>query len=406
MRAWTRDNRRWTKYVFKRKRDGEIVVLDATNGEKFGPSREQIIRVIRFYRDPKFTVDVKATLWKRIGQKKYPRHVLKGLIILQYLIKHSDQNFRDEAKKMIVQVQMLTTLQASKKEDLDLIARIREEAQTVIDLLSNDAVYAKQRKNVDKKKAAARKSRGTSLGYDDYYGGYGTETGHQPHPEGKAREAPVHTSKDVFDRPTDPYMDEDEGIQEFVNTIHPIRPSPIAPQGEIQWPQQQTQQAMQPDQIQWPQQQTQQPMQPDQIQWPQQQPQQMQMQPQPPQQMQWPQQQQQIQWPQQPQQQIQWPQQQQQQQQMQWPQQQQMQMQPQQQQMQMQWPQQGMLIDTAGPATSQSPAAGEIFDFTHGIPQPPSEQGMFDEFMDVVSFDFSQKPRGPPIEYGKALEIQ
>ena len=77
--------------------------------------------------------------------------------------------------------------------------------------------------------------------------------------------------------------------------------------------------------------------------------------------------------------------------------------------MQMQWPQQsqqGMLIDTAGPATSESPATGEIFDFTHGIPQPPSEQGMFDEFMDVVSFDFTQKPRGPPIEYGKAREIQ
>ena len=357
MRAWTRDNRRWTKYVFKRKRDGEIVVLDATNGEKFGPTREQIIRVIRFYRDPKFTVDVKATLWKRIGQKKYPRHVLKGLIILQYLIKHSDRNFRDEAKKMIVQVQMLTTLQASKKEDLELIARIREEAQNVIDLLSNDALYAKQRKNVDKKKAAARKSRGTSLGYDDYYGGYGTETGHQPHPEGKAKEAPVHTSKDVY-------------------------------QADIQWPQQQTQQPMQPDQIQWPQQQAPQPVQPDQIQWPQQQ-QQMQMQPQQmqmqPQQMQMQPQQMQMQ-----QQQMQWPQQ-------------------QPQQMQMQWPQQsqqGLLIDTAGPATSESPATGEIFDFTHGIPQPPSEQGMFDEFMDVVSFDFTQKPRGPPIEYGKAREIQ
>lgn len=351
MRAWSRDNRRWTKYVFKRKRDGEIVVLDATNGEKFGPSREQIIRVIRFYRDPKFTLDVKATLWKRIGQKKYPRHVLKGLIILQYLIKHSDANFREEAKRMLVQIKMLTTLEPGKKgENRDLIFRIQEEAQKVIDLLSNDALYAKERKHVDRRKAAARKSRGTSLGYDDYYGGYGTETGtsQASHVREKVHEAPVHKTRDVFDRPTDPYMDEDEAIQEFVNTMHPIRPSPIAPHAEIQWPNQ--------------------PSSTQAFQWPQAPPQQqMQMQPQP----------------------------------------QQMQMQPQPQQMQMQPPaNQGMLIDMDAPVAREPQTVGEILDFTHGFPQEPSEHGMFDEFMDVVSFDFTQKRQGPTIEYGKAIEVQ
>ena len=138
-----RDSRRWTKYVFKRKRDGEIVVLDATNGEKFGPSREQIIRIIHFYRDPRFTLDVKATLWKRIGQKKYPRHVLKALICLYHLLKHSDEGFREEAKKMLVQLQGLTNIDRPKKrEDYQLYDQIRERAKDVVKLVSDDEAFS------------------------------------------------------------------------------------------------------------------------------------------------------------------------------------------------------------------------------------------------------------------------
>ena len=51
------------------------------------------------------------------------------------------------------------------------------------------------------------------------------------------------------------------------------------------------------------------------------------------------------------------------------------------------------------------PATGEILDFTNVVPHE-GLVGLLDEFSDVVSFEFNEKPRGPPIEYGKARSIQ
>ncbi|KMS93291.1 hypothetical protein BVRB_032960 [Beta vulgaris subsp. vulgaris] len=114
-----------------------------------------------------------SILWKRITDLHQPSHILKSLLLSEYLLIHGDDRFvRDMRTKKNV-VKRLTGYKFYRNHE-DVGGEVRNQARTVLELLVNEDALEKMRKDRDSGVANTKADRyersyGNQLKLNDEY---------------------------------------------------------------------------------------------------------------------------------------------------------------------------------------------------------------------------------------------
>jgi hypothetical protein len=153
----------------------EQKVKEATSNDPWGPHGtllQQLAQTSSHYSDLQL---IMTTLWKRMADIKYWRHVYKSLVVLEYLIKSGSERCIGEARDSIDQIKSLRDFKFIDENGKDQGINVREKSKMLVELLNSEEKLReereKARKTRDKYQGISSEGHGSYGGSHSSYGG-------------------------------------------------------------------------------------------------------------------------------------------------------------------------------------------------------------------------------------------
>jgi len=145
----------WNEYC-----EGERIVRELTSNDDDKPSVDQLQRLVYLIgAEPQNYQTTYMMIMKRVTDYRYLRHMEKGLICVEYLLKYGDYRFARSCK---VHVKHFTNLKKYeyRLEGLDMGGNVRKRAARIVQLLQSEEELEEARaqaQGLPKKKSERRK---------------------------------------------------------------------------------------------------------------------------------------------------------------------------------------------------------------------------------------------------------
>eukprot|EP00475_Leptophrys_vorax_P002054 TRINITY_DN11170_c0_g2_i1.p1 TRINITY_DN11170_c0_g2~~TRINITY_DN11170_c0_g2_i1.p1 ORF type:complete len:425 (+),score=157.04 TRINITY_DN11170_c0_g2_i1:135-1409(+) len=114
--------------------DAQVAIRDATSNSSSIPSREQLAAVARLC-DSEYDA-IAPILWRRLVDYKFRRHVLKALIVIDYLLLRAGEQFMADVVERIDIIRRLKLFKFF-KNGAEVGYEVREQAAKVMGMLEN-----------------------------------------------------------------------------------------------------------------------------------------------------------------------------------------------------------------------------------------------------------------------------
>jgi len=147
----------WNEYC-----EGERIVRELTSNDDDKPSVDQLQRLVYLIgAEPQNYQTTYMMIMKRVTDYRYLRHMEKGLICVEYLLKYGDYRFARSCK---VHVKHFTNLKKYeyRLEGLDMGGNVRKRAARIVQLLQSEEELEEARaqaQGLPKKKKSERRKR-------------------------------------------------------------------------------------------------------------------------------------------------------------------------------------------------------------------------------------------------------
>eukprot|EP01102_Stenamoeba_stenopodia_P000148 TRINITY_DN1010_c0_g5_i1.p1 TRINITY_DN1010_c0_g5~~TRINITY_DN1010_c0_g5_i1.p1 ORF type:complete len:526 (-),score=130.15 TRINITY_DN1010_c0_g5_i1:236-1813(-) len=155
----------------------EAKVLEATSGENWGASSTQMREIARATHSYANFPIIMGTIWRRLDEEnKNWRHILKALILLEFLMKNGSEQVIREARVHVMEIQRLYEFTFI-ENDKDYGQSVRDKSRALHEFLHDDDRIHEER---EKARVTAAKF-SESISSDSYYsrgGGYGNSGGY------------------------------------------------------------------------------------------------------------------------------------------------------------------------------------------------------------------------------------
>lgn len=154
---------KWNEYS-----EVQVMVRSATSNDPWGPESSLMAKIARESESPANYHMMFTTLWKRVTDYQHLKHVLKALILVEYLLRHGHDRFISDVK---LRSDVIRRLKHYKyfKDGRDIGTEVRNKAVTIMTLLEDKELLKKERD-------VARRTEGKIVGYSyEYSNFYGKE---------------------------------------------------------------------------------------------------------------------------------------------------------------------------------------------------------------------------------------
>jgi len=150
----------------------EQKVREATSNDPWGPHGTLLQQLAHTTNGSESDlVSIMSTLWKRMADVKYWRHVYKSLVVLEYLLKSGSESCIREARDNLYQINELGHFKFIDENGKDQGINVREKSKTVVELINNKEKLREER---EKARKTRDKYQGiSSEGHGSHGGGYG-----------------------------------------------------------------------------------------------------------------------------------------------------------------------------------------------------------------------------------------
>jgi len=150
---------KWNEYS-----EVQVMVRSATSNDPWGPESSLMSRIARESESPANYHMMFTTLWKRVTDYQHLKHVLKALILVEYLLKHGHERFISDVK---LRSDVIRKLKHYKyfKDGRDIGTEVRNKALTIMTLLEDKDLLRKERE-------IARRTEGKIVGYSYEYSNF------------------------------------------------------------------------------------------------------------------------------------------------------------------------------------------------------------------------------------------
>ncbi|GAB5358104.1 hypothetical protein AAMO2058_000430000 [Amorphochlora amoebiformis] len=130
----------------------EVKVREATSSDKWGAKSTLMAEIARSTNDHKEYNKLFAMLWKRLKDDSIPIHVLKAMILIEYLLRNGSDRFIRDVKDRIETIDKKKRFQAksTKIEDQDRARQVRRKAAALISLISDEKRLQRERLTADR----------------------------------------------------------------------------------------------------------------------------------------------------------------------------------------------------------------------------------------------------------------
>jgi hypothetical protein len=146
--------------------DVQLRVREATSNDPKGADERLLSRIANDTRD-RFAYDsVFSILWKRLTDLEQPSHIIKALILTEYLLKHGDPRFVSDVKCRKRVIKQLTGYKYYKAH-ADVGGGVREQAKDVMKLLGDDALELNSTRDSSRRRGS--QAGGGTIGQNDTF---------------------------------------------------------------------------------------------------------------------------------------------------------------------------------------------------------------------------------------------
>jgi hypothetical protein len=129
--------------------DIKVKVLEATSNEKWGPTGSQMAEIAQASYSYEYFPLIMETLWERINDDgKNWRHVYKGLLVLEYLLRSGSPDVIREARVKAIEIQTLKDFQHIDETGKDAGLSVRQKSKFIVELLSDEERLEEERQKV------------------------------------------------------------------------------------------------------------------------------------------------------------------------------------------------------------------------------------------------------------------
>ncbi|KAG9473627.1 hypothetical protein GDO78_004107 [Eleutherodactylus coqui] len=137
--------RRQVKNIVHNYSEAEVKVREATSNDPWGPSATLMAEIAQMTYSAEYS-EVMIMVWRRLNDSgKNWRHVYKGLMLLDYLIKNGSNKVVQESNENIIAVQTLKDFQFLDKDGKDHGINVREKAKQIVSLLKDEERIKQER---------------------------------------------------------------------------------------------------------------------------------------------------------------------------------------------------------------------------------------------------------------------
>lgn len=152
--------------------EGEVLVRQATNDEKWGPSGSLMLQIADMTHQFQHLPYISQALWDRLSERRDGRNwrtVYKALLLLDYVLKNGSEQFVNEARQHSRLVSDLSRFNYVDSEGVDRGISVRERAKIVYELIHDTKTLREERK-----KAKANRGKFTTS-ISSNSGGFGNQ---------------------------------------------------------------------------------------------------------------------------------------------------------------------------------------------------------------------------------------
>ncbi|XP_020381731.1 epsin-2-like isoform X2 [Rhincodon typus] len=151
--------RRQMKNIVNNYSEAEIKVREATSNDPWGPSSSLMAEISDLTYNVVAFSEIMSMIWKRLNDHgKNWRHVYKGLMLMDYLIKTGSERVAQQCKENVFAIQTLKDFQYIDRDGRDQGINVREKSKQLIALLKDD-----ERLRVERSHALKTKERMSSV---------------------------------------------------------------------------------------------------------------------------------------------------------------------------------------------------------------------------------------------------
>ena len=122
----------------------EVKVREATSNDPWGPSNSQMADIADLTQDETALNEIMQMIWKRLNDGKNWRHVYKGLVLLDYILKAGSEKVAEVCKEKIFKIIALKDFYIE-LQNKDQGANVREKAKAILSLISDDELFKNER---------------------------------------------------------------------------------------------------------------------------------------------------------------------------------------------------------------------------------------------------------------------
>jgi len=176
--------RKWyriAKNTVKQYDEAEARVREATSNDPWGATGVLMAQISEDMNDPMHYQSSFGMIWKRVSDVKHYKHILKALVLIDYLLKHGNKRFLHDLKLRKGTIKRLEDF-TYWKNGADVGEEVRNKAGKIVELLNDKELLEKERKAADRVKgkifglnkdsafltAVDRKLGRTGSRYEDY----------------------------------------------------------------------------------------------------------------------------------------------------------------------------------------------------------------------------------------------
>jgi len=140
-----------SKDVALRRSETEVLVRDSTNNEQWGPSGSDMRQIADLTYSPTDYTEIMTTLWERLEDSgKNWRHVYKGLLVIDYLLKNGSERVVQECKFRSLAIKTLGEFQYIDEDEKDQGLSVRQRAKAIMELLNDEKRLNAERQTASK----------------------------------------------------------------------------------------------------------------------------------------------------------------------------------------------------------------------------------------------------------------
>lgn len=141
----------YSKDVALRRTETEVLVRDATNNEQWGPSGSDMRQIADLTYSPTDYTEIMTTLWERLEDSgKNWRHVYKGLLVIDYLLKNGSERVVQECKFRSLAIKTLGEFQFIDEDEKDQGLSVRQRAKAIMELVNDEKRLNAERQTASK----------------------------------------------------------------------------------------------------------------------------------------------------------------------------------------------------------------------------------------------------------------